>query len=58
MLQTIARFTPFALLRRYLAVREAEIAVRRDEVAKEILVADIRAAGWQACERRLTGAAT
>lgn len=58
MFQTIARFTPFALLRRYLAVREAEIAVRRDEVAKEIPVALIWEDGWQACERKLTGAAT
>jgi hypothetical protein len=26
---TLARFTPFALLRRYLAIREDELAVRR-----------------------------
>lgn len=58
MFQTIARFTPFALLRRWLALREAELTVRRAEVVREIAVGAAYDAGWEACERMLTGAAT
>lgn len=54
----LSRFTPFALLRRFRAHRESMVALRRDEVQREILVAAIWEDGWRACERKLTGAAT
>lgn len=57
-MQTIARLSPLAPFRRYRVSREQERALRLAEVQKEIAVKAIYAAGWQACERKLTGAAT
>lgn len=50
-MQTIARFLPGSLIRRWLDVRAAE-------AQREIIMEEVYNAGWQACERKLTGAAT
>lgn len=56
MFQTIARFLPGSLIRRWLAVREAEAVARKAEADREIIMEEVYNAGWRACERKLTGA--
>jgi len=52
----LSRFTPFSLLRRYLAIREAELAVRKAEAAREIAVEAVLNACREHARRELLGA--
>jgi len=47
---------PIALFRRYLAIREAELAVRRAEAAREIAVEAVLNACREHAQRELLGA--